>query len=118
MMIGDGKGAEVNEINNLLPEFTVIVQDIFEHTVPLMIVPPALAEKYKLKMWSKFESSVTRTLQIADQIVDIGLKLNGNGLIREMQSHNMSTETIKRIFIDLFMAAADTVVITGCNVRL
>lgn len=109
-MLGDDKSIDKSEINKLLPEFSAIVQDIFENTAPLMTVPPTLARKYKLKIWSEFETSVTRTLEIANAIVDAGLKMNSNGLLKEMQSNNMSTEMIKRIFIDLIIAAGDTVI--------
>lgn len=107
MMIGDTRGNR--EINQLLPEFSVIVQEIFERTAPLMTIPPTFARKYNLKVWSDFEDSVVRTLEIANEIVDIGLKVNGNGLLKEMQSNQMSTEMIKRIFVDLIIAAGDTV---------
>lgn len=107
MMIGDTQGNR--DINRLLPEFSVIVQDIFERTAPLMTIPPTFAKKYNLNIWSEFERSVTRTLEIANEIVDIGLKVNGNGLLKEMQSNKMSTEMIKRIFVDLIIAAGDTV---------
>ncbi len=108
-MVGDTHGRVNTEINELLPKFSVIVQDIFERTAPLMVVPPTFAKKYNLKIWSEFENSVTRTLEIANEIVDVGLKMNGNGLLQEMKSNNMSTEMIKRIFTDLIIAAGDTV---------
>lgn len=109
-MIGDTYEGKNNELNQLLPEFSVIVQDIFDSTAPLMSIPPTFARKYKLDIWSKFEKSVTRSLEIATEIVDIGLKMNGNGLLKEMQANNMSTEMIKRIFVDLIIAAGDTVI--------
>lgn len=109
IMIGDAQRYNHPELNQLLPEFSAIVQDIFESTAPLMTIPPAFAQKYKLRTWTKFEKSVTKTLEIANSIVDIGLKIDGNGLIKEMQTNNMSTEMIRRIFIDLIIAAGDTV---------
>lgn len=109
-MIGNSYEGKNHELNQLLPEFSVIVQDIFECTAPLMAIPPTFARKYKLNIWSQFEKSVTRTLEIATEIVDVGLKMNGNGLLKEMQANKMSTEMIKRIFIDLIIAAGDTVI--------
>lgn len=112
-MIGD---THTNpELNQLLPEFTLIVQDIFESTAPLMTIPPAFAKKYNLRIWKQFEQSVSRTLEIANSIVNIGLKINGNGLLKEMQANKMSTEMIRRIFIDLIIAAGDTVSLTLKN---
>lgn len=108
-MVGDSYDGKQHEMNKLLPEFSGIVQDIFDCTAPLMAIPPTFAQKYKLKIWSKFEKSVTRTLEIADEIVNVGLKMNGNGLLKEMRDNQMSTEMIKRIFIDLIIAAGDTV---------
>lgn len=109
IMIGNTHESNNAELEQLLPEFSVIVQDIFECTAPLMTIPPKFAQKYKLQMWTRFEKSVTRTLEIADLIVNIGLKINGNGLLKEMQSNKMSTDMIRRIFIDLIVAAGDTV---------
>lgn len=109
ILIGDTHGNNIHELNQILPEFSSIVQDIFEHTAPLMTIPPAFAQKYKLKTWTKFENSVVKTLEIANKIVDIGIKINGNGLLKEMQANKMSTEIIRRIFIDLIIAAGDTV---------
>ncbi|KAG4079752.1 hypothetical protein HA402_014883 [Bradysia odoriphaga] len=111
-MIGDTHGTEISKINQLLPKFSGIVQDIFERTAPLMVIPPTFAQKYNLNIWSEFEKSVTSTLEIANEIVEVGLKMNGNGLLKEMQSNNMSTETIKRIFVDLIIAAGDTTAYT------
>lgn len=74
-----------------------------------MVIPPTFAQKYNLKIWTEFEKSVTKTLEIANEIVEVGLKMDGNGLLKEMQSNNMSTETMKRIFVDLIIAAGDTV---------
>ncbi|KAJ6641903.1 Cytochrome P450, mitochondrial [Pseudolycoriella hygida] len=112
LMIGETHGEKNHEINKLLPEFSLVVQKVFEHTAPLMIIPPTFARKYKLNIWHQFENSVTRTLEIANDIVDVGLKMNGNGLLKEMQAHNMSTEVIKRIFADLIIAAGDTTAYT------
>lgn len=109
-MIGDTHGGVKHEINQLLPEFSAIVQQIFERTAPLMSISPTFAQKYNLSIWSEFEKSVTRTLEIANEIVDIGMKMNSNGLIKEMQANKMSTEMIKRIFVDLIIAAGDTVI--------
>lgn len=109
IMVGDNYSGSNHELNQLLPEFSVIVQDIFECTAPLMAIPATFAEKYKLSIWRRFEKSVTRTLEIANEIVDVGLKMRGNGLLNEMQANKMSTEMIRRIFVDLIIAAGDTV---------
>lgn len=110
-MIGDMPAAESRKLDQLLPQFSEVVQEIFENTAPLMVVPPTLAIKYNLNIWTKFETSVTRTLEIANEIVEVGLKANGNGIMKEMQANDMSTEMIKRIFVDLIIAAGDTVIV-------
>lgn len=93
----------------LITEFATIVQNVFEDTVPFMSVSPQLARKFNLKIWNKFERSVQQTLSIAGQIIDSGIARGQcDGLLNDMLQLGMSNEMIKRIFIDLIIAAGDT----------
>lgn len=93
----------------LIAEFASTVQNVFEDTVPFMSFSPQLARKFNLKIWTKFENTVHRTLSIASQIIDYGIALDKcDGLLNDMLQLGMSHEMIKRIFIDLIVAAGDT----------
>lgn len=93
----------------LIAEFAATVQNVFEDTVPFMSVSPQWARKFNLKIWNKFETSVHRTLSIASRIIDYGIaQCQCDGLLNDMQQLGMSDEMIKRIFIDLIVAAGDT----------
>lgn len=92
--------------------FSVRVQKIFEHTAPLMTIPPEFAKKYNLSIWKRFEHSVSETMAMANDIIDIGLRHHHptqQSLLTQMIAAGMSMDIIKRIFIDLIIAAGDTV---------
>ena len=96
----------------LIEEFSGTVNNIFEHSSPLMSFSPSLAKKFNLKIWTKFDASVTETLKLATTIINIGLRRidpKDGGLMTEMMAADMSPDVIKRIFVDLIIAAGDTV---------
>lgn len=93
----------------LIATFAGVVQNVFEDTVPFMSISPQLARKFNLKIWTKFENSVNQTLSIASEIIDYGFAQGEcDGLLNDMVQLGMSNEMIKRIFIDLIVAAGDT----------
>lgn len=93
----------------LIAEFAATVHNVFEDTVPFVSLSPQLARKFNLKVWTKFENSVHQTLSIASQIIDYGVAQGKcDGLLNDMLQLGMSDEMIKRIFIDLIVAAGDT----------
>lgn len=104
------------ELRETIDHFAQIVQNVFEDTVPFASISPQLARSMRLPIWKKFETSVTDTLKIADEIIAFGLKqeqqkqkqTQHDGLLAEMKCLNMTTEMIRRIFIDLIIAAGDT----------
>lgn len=93
----------------LIAEFATTVQNVFEDTVPFMSLSPQLARKFNLKIWTRFERSVHQTLSIASRIIDYGVvQGKSDGLLSDMLQLGMSDDMIKRIFIDLIVAAGDT----------
>lgn len=102
------------EMRETIDHFAEIVQKVFEDTVPFASISPELARNMRLPIWENFEASVTDTLKIADEIIAFGLDQHqkqpkqGDGLLAEMDRLNMTTEMIRRIFIDLIIAAGDT----------
>lgn len=108
-----GETGQDDRLRPILDQFADTVESVFEHSAPLMTFPPALARKYNLRLWQRFEESVRLTLQLANAIVDIGLQRlqtsSRMGVIAEMTAMGMSADVIKRIFVDLIIAAGDTV---------
>lgn len=102
------------EMREKIDHFAEVVQKVFEDTVPLASISPKLARNMRLPIWKNFETSVTDTLNIADEIIAFGLhqhqkhQQQSDGLLAEMDCLNMTTEMIRRIFIDLIIAAGDT----------
>lgn len=97
------------DLRRTIDHFAEVVQNVFEDTVPFATFSPTMARKLHLPIWQKFERSVTDTLHIANEIIDFGLKQSDtDGLLHEMKNLGMTNEMIKRIFIDLIIAAGDT----------
>lgn len=107
------------ELRETIDHFAKIVQKVFDDTVPFASISPELARNMRLPIWKNFETSVTDTLKIADEIITFGLdqhrrqqqepnQTQHDGLLAEMDCLNMTTEMIRRIFIDLIIAAGDT----------
>lgn len=99
---------------NLIEKFTQNVHRIFEHSAPLMSISPVLARRLGLKIWTQFEQSVSQTLLLANEICDIALATSSssnsdNCMLLKMQELGMTSDMIKRIFVDLLIAAGDTV---------
>lgn len=110
-----GKFADEIIINksNIIDKFANTVKNVFEDTVPFMNISPQIAKKFHLNIWHKFEESVTSTLSIADNVIDYGLHLNKyDGLLNDLMEQNVTEKMIKRIFIDLIIAAGDTTAFT------
>lgn len=111
IMFGRDADRLLNEITPQIEDFARIVQDVFEDTVPFMTTSPQRAHKFHFKSWRKFENSVTKSLQMANDIIDYGIKKNivgTDGLINDLKKLNVSLDMIKRLFIDLIIAAGDT----------
>lgn len=110
IMFGESADRMLSELSPIVRLFAENVQNIFEDTVPFQTISPQFAHKYRLKIWTKFEQSVDSTLSVADEIIDFGMKLPRNGLLRELAG--LDETLIKRIFIDLITAAGDTTAFT------
>lgn len=109
IMFGNAAGMICNKMRHKIDYFGQIAQNINEDTVPLATIPPQLAQKFRLQTWTKFETNVTNTLNVANEIIDFGLKQpNGGGLLGEMKGLGIVDEMAKRILVDLIIAAGDT----------
>ncbi|XP_055374988.1 cytochrome P450 315a1, mitochondrial [Condylostylus longicornis] len=98
------------DLLNEIEIFSKNVNKIFESSSSLMNFPPKLAEILKLKIWTDFETNVTNVLEMGNKIIDKSVSEfgYGNGLLSKMIECKISKDDIKRIFVDLIIAAGDT----------
>ncbi|KAH8264539.1 hypothetical protein KR038_009695 [Drosophila bunnanda] len=105
------------KIQSSLDYFTQIVHKVFEHSSRLMTFPPRLAQMLRLRIWRDFEVNVEEVLREGAAIIDhcIGvLDLDHqqpheeSALFQRLQAAEVPGEMIKRIFVDLVIAAGDT----------
>lgn len=97
------------KLSNAIKTFSENVHKIFENSASLMNFPPKLARALRLKIWTQFENDVTEVLRMGSEIIDMEIRNARNeGLFVQMKSAGMTMEIIKRIFVDLIIAAGDT----------
>ncbi|KAH8294740.1 hypothetical protein KR018_002386, partial [Drosophila ironensis] len=104
------------EIQSALDEFTQIVHKVFEHSSRLMTFPPRLAQMLRLRIWRDFEANVDEVLREGAAIIDHCIRLQQlqvkqeqeEALYQRLQAAEVPDEMIKRIFVDLVIAAGDT----------
>lgn len=111
-MFGAASYVENDDLHQTVGEFSQIVQKIFECSSRLMNFPPKLAKRLHLKMWTDFEQVVHQTLMKGYQIIDMYLELSSSypdGLYERLKDTGTPLEVIKRLFVDLVIAAGDTV---------
>lgn len=109
------------KIELALQEFSQIVHKIFECSALLMSFPPTLAKMLNLRMWHDFELNVKEVLCKGSEIIDLYVAHNieeskvvsssndSAALFYRLQHVGMPLTMIKRIFVDLVIAAGDTV---------
>lgn len=113
IMFGNAAKAIIHGQRQLIEHMAHSVHGVFDSTAPLTTIPPHLARRFNLKCWRTFEKNVTDSLAIANDVIEYGLRLGeSDGLLRDMQAIQMSDDLIKRIFIDLILAAGDTTAFT------
>ncbi|CAD6991434.1 unnamed protein product [Ceratitis capitata] len=119
--------AEDPKMTETMDEFSRIVHRIFDTSSALMTFPPQLAKRLNMRMWREFEESVAAVLNKGNELIDLfvnqpdasvnrcennGLHNHdcaGDSLFQKLLSAGMPLETVKRIFVDLVIAAGDTV---------
>jgi len=104
------------KIQSALDYFTQIVHKVFEHSSRLMTFPPRLAQILRLPIWRDFEANVDEVLREGAAIIDycIGVQEDNKlphdeALYHRLRAAEVPGEMIKRIFVDLVIAAGDTV---------
>lgn len=100
------------DLHSAVTDFSQIVHKIFESSSKLMNFPPKIAKKYRMKIWTDFEDSVQRALSQGCTIIDMYLQLCSeypDGLYGKLKESDTPLDMIKRLFVDLVIAAGDTV---------
>lgn len=119
VVLGDN-ATNATQLRPLITELAAQLSRLFGDSAPLMSFPPQLAQRMRLKIWTDFERSVSEILAIANEISVTALRiLRADGVVSErgadcllagMVQAGMPDDVIKRIFIDLILAAGDTVI--------
>lgn len=107
------------ELKSALDEFTQNVHKVFEHSSKLMNFPPRLAHLLRLRIWKDFEANVSQVLQQGGDIIGLCISLQQDqdqptseqeeALYQKLKATAVSEQMIRRIFVDLVIAAGDTV---------
>jgi len=104
------------EIEKDADGFYQLTQDYWEGNMAMQIIPPSLAHKLRLPLWSKFETAISRMLDIGrrwtematEDLLDPNFKGSGGFLhIMIQEYNNPEEETARRIFSD-FIAALES----------
>lgn len=115
IMFGPASEKIITDQQAIIDHLSQSVHGVFDSSAPLATISPHVARKFNLKYWQSFEQNVTQSLKTANEVINYGMELDmsGNGgLLAEMQSAGLNDDVIKRIFIDLILAAGDTTAFT------
>ncbi|XP_034114638.1 cytochrome P450 315a1, mitochondrial [Drosophila albomicans] len=106
------------EMQTALDQFTQIVHKVFEHSSRLMNFPPKLAQLLHLRIWRDFEQNVSEVLKQGAAIIELCINTQSQqpqpasegeeALYHKLQAAAVPSEMIRRIFVDLVIAAGDT----------
>ncbi|OTF83333.1 cytochrome P450-like protein [Euroglyphus maynei] len=132
MIFGRRLGCITPQPSSALPdihEFVNCVQRIFIESSNMQLIPPKLANYFRLPVWRRFEQAASQALDLAFQYVDENARQiknesinndcnqsnkNNQGIIKQlMENGHMKLDEISRIIVDLFIAAADTVCVSN-----
>lgn len=111
-MFGETSDLENADIQRAVESFSNIVHKIFESSSPLMNFPPKLARLLNMRIWRDFKESVDQVLAMGYHVIDLFLERTSaypGGLYEKLQEAETPLDMIKRLFVDLVIAAGDTV---------
>ncbi|KAK6637987.1 hypothetical protein RUM44_008411 [Polyplax serrata] len=103
------------EVKPLIDQLSETVHQVFVESASLSLLPVKMVAKLNLPVWKRFVKAAGSTVEQGKVIVETLLaKLdeidakNKCGLLSEMMSAQLNVEDLKRIVIDLILAAGDT----------
>uniref|UniRef100_A0A336MFY3 CSON001125 protein n=1 Tax=Culicoides sonorensis TaxID=179676 RepID=A0A336MFY3_CULSO len=97
--------------NTLIEEFSKVVHKIFDFSSHLQSIPPQLADFFQINAWKNFVSVVNESLKLGNEITENAIAncpRNARGLLNQLKDKQFNDDQIKRLFIDLIIAAGDT----------
>lgn len=108
-------GLDREIVDKYVPGIAHHIQNLFESSARLTLLPPSLAAKLQLDVWQCFEKSALGALKSANKLTKTCLERlaaddeNGSSIVSSLREQNVNLVDIQRIVVDLFLAAADTV---------
>lgn len=111
IMFGDSQFYGTSLMDEL-EEFSHIVHKIFSSSSVLMNMPVRLAKLFNLKAWRDFKKDVDQVLDKAYYIMDLYMANYAgfdDGLYGKLRNEEFTDAAIKCLFVDLIIAAGDTV---------
>lgn len=107
-------GLDREIVDKYVPGIAHHIQNLFESSARLTLLPPSLAAKLQLNVWQSFEKSALGALKSANKLTKtclekLALEDDNNSIVSSLRQQNVDLVDIERIVVDLFLAAADTV---------
>lgn len=101
--------ANKSNLGTTLERLASVVREVFENTNKLYVVPSDWAAKLRIPRWKRFVRSVDDALSTSNELLRLmsSCESESDGLLRKMNSV-MDDETVKKIVVDLILAAGDT----------
>lgn len=98
------------KLSQTLEDLGQVNQEVFLTTSKLSLIPTNLACKYNIPSWKRFEKAVKNALEGSSKLVETLLEcyVFEGGLLKKLRDEHLDDEMIKRIVIDLVLAAGDT----------
>ncbi|XP_011873848.1 PREDICTED: cytochrome P450 315a1, mitochondrial [Vollenhovia emeryi] len=100
------------QIRSEIEFVALLVHRVFKYSVPLMLIPPKVAMKLRLPVWTKFVKTVDAVLDKIHKLMPQIIQHDNDGLLKVLMSHGIGEDKIARIVTDLIMAAGDTTSVT------
>ncbi|RZC40063.1 p450 domain containing protein [Asbolus verrucosus] len=84
---------------------------VFQTSSEMALIPSSIASKLKIPRWRRFVRSVDQALEGGNRLVNRlirELSPKSNGLLPKLLNEDMDIENVKRIIVDMVLAAGDT----------
>ncbi|XP_044266354.1 cytochrome P450 315a1, mitochondrial [Tribolium madens] len=98
------------ELEPKVEKLAQVTHLVFQTSAKLALIPASFASKFKIPQWRRFVESVDNALTQANSLVDtlIEKKPQSSGLLPKLLNEKITLDDIKRIIVDLVLAAGDT----------
>ncbi|XP_071558430.1 cytochrome P450 315a1, mitochondrial [Temnothorax nylanderi] len=90
----------------------LMLHRVFIYSATLSMMPPKLAMKLKLPVWTKFVETVDTVLDKVQNLVPHLIQLDGDGVLKMIMNNGVDNDKVDRIITDFIIAAGDTTSVT------